>query len=637
MPSKILGFVNIAINTDIKGLETGLTLAKKRLSGAVSSFGTLAKTAGDKIGKGLATTGRLGESFDNAGFSAGALFAKIGKLADALSPVQRKFTTFGITGGGILKTLGKSISSTGVGFAGLLNPIGLAQVAVKTFASLTLDNIDLIIKGMTKFVNRFIDVYNNSILVRGVIQGLVLNFKNMFQIVKAFVRLAVEGFSAVFQLISAGFSRDFAKIPSIVAGVYNSVGDIISDGADAIEGNLTTAIDNTLNGKLEYVSEETIRKIVGSFINLGDRSAKEFYNRWLDTVNSFKFNISQKAIVKTELQNATDLKLPNIEITDQNQKGIDIYKGVAAELDLITQKQNVYGISIDSGLAKIDAYRDGLTKLLEEGFSAGSLQVNAFSNTLKELEQSEVATLFDDVALRVSNLTEKQNLLGVSFDSSKEKQDIFNESFSRLSQIMGGEVSPALVRFLEQMILVDEALNTISVDVSEVFKTAIDGVTAAFGEAFTGAQNFGDALTGAFDGVLKSIASVMDQLGNAAIFQGKTIEAMKLSFQSFGGFGAIAAGIALKVFAGLIKSTVANITPKLAQGGLAFGETLAVVGDNPNARTDPEVIAPLSKLKQYIGQSNGGQNQVLSAVVSGSDLRFVLQQAEFENQYTSGN
>ena len=42
------------------------------------------------------------------------------------------------------------------------------------------------------------------------------------------------------------------------------------------------------------------------------------------------------------------------------------------------------------------------------------------------------------------------------------------------------------------------------------------------------------------------------------------------------------------------------LIPKLAKGGLATAPTLALVGDNKNAKSDPEVIAPLSKLKQMI-------------------------------------
>ncbi len=36
--------------------------------------------------------------------------------------------------------------------------------------------------------------------------------------------------------------------------------------------------------------------------------------------------------------------------------------------------------------------------------------------------------------------------------------------------------------------------------------------------------------------------------------------------------------------------------PKLASGGMAYGDTLAVIGDNPDAAVNPEVVAPLSEL-----------------------------------------
>jgi hypothetical protein len=38
----------------------------------------------------------------------------------------------------------------------------------------------------------------------------------------------------------------------------------------------------------------------------------------------------------------------------------------------------------------------------------------------------------------------------------------------------------------------------------------------------------------------------------------------------------------------------------LAKGGLAFGPTLAMVGDNINASIDPEVIMPISKLENML-------------------------------------
>lgn len=48
--------------------------------------------------------------------------------------------------------------------------------------------------------------------------------------------------------------------------------------------------------------------------------------------------------------------------------------------------------------------------------------------------------------------------------------------------------------------------------------------------------------------------------------------------------------------------------PRLAKGGIAYQPTLAMVGDNKNARTDPEVISPLSKLQGIIAQNGSAGN-----------------------------
>ena len=58
--------------------------------------------------------------------------------------------------------------------------------------------------------------------------------------------------------------------------------------------------------------------------------------------------------------------------------------------------------------------------------------------------------------------------------------------------------------------------------------------------------------------------------------------------------------------------------PKLAEGGLAFGPTIAMVGDNPGANVNPEVIAPLSDLKSMIG--GGNQERELFSKLRGNDI-----------------
>lgn len=78
--------------------------------------------------------------------------------------------------------------------------------------------------------------------------------------------------------------------------------------------------------------------------------------------------------------------------------------------------------------------------------------------------------------------------------------------------------------------------------------------------------------------------------------------------------------------AGMIFNTALKALkiPALAKGGLAYSPQLAMVGDNPGAATDPEVIAPLSKLQGLMGRS-----QEITGVVrvSGSDLLIMLENA----------
>ena len=151
-----------------------------------------------------------------------------------------------------------------------------------------------------------------------------------------------------------------------------------------------------------------------------------------------------------------------------------------------------------------------------------------------------------------------------------------------------------------------------------------------------GLMQLGEALvTGKFDFksfstfILNAFANTAEQLGKLAISIGF---AAKGIFEALKGKPelAILAGGALLVLAGVARAQMAKMAEnqkqvKLAKGGLAYGETLAVVGDNPNARMDPEVIAPLSKLQNMIGNA-GGAVEVYGRL-SGQDILLSTEKA----------
>jgi len=70
-----------------------------------------------------------------------------------------------------------------------------------------------------------------------------------------------------------------------------------------------------------------------------------------------------------------------------------------------------------------------------------------------------------------------------------------------------------------------------------------------------------------------------------------------VSVATFG--GAALAGTAAYL-TGLATIQAASLIPGLAGGGLAYGPMLAMVGDNPGASSNPEVIAPLSSLQSMM-------------------------------------
>jgi len=74
----------------------------------------------------------------------------------------------------------------------------------------------------------------------------------------------------------------------------------------------------------------------------------------------------------------------------------------------------------------------------------------------------------------------------------------------------------------------------------------------------------------------------------------------------------------------------------LADGGLATGPTVAMVGEGRGTTmSNPEVIAPLDKLKSMIGDSGGGNVQVFGTI-KGSDILLSSDRAKNNRNRTRG-
>ena len=126
------------------------------------------------------------------------------------------------------------------------------------------------------------------------------------------------------------------------------------------------------------------------------------------------------------------------------------------------------------------------------------------------------------------------------------------------------------------------------------------------GEAFSGIAGSLVGLEGAYASVgvaALEAAAQMLRAGLAAAI-GESIK-NSMIFSKNPLLGVAVAGIAVAGINAVFDRAMQSLNKrskitKLAKGGLAYGETLAMVGDNPNAKSDPEVISPLSKLQSMI-------------------------------------
>ena len=187
---------------------------------------------------------------------------------------------------------------------------------------------------------------------------------------------------------------------------------------------------------------------------------------------------------------------------------------------------------------------------------------------------------------------------------------------------------------IESISAANERLKQTNEDVAKSFnnitpavKSAADMLTPMQAILVEGINTFADLAAGGFESmkelaqaVKKSVAEIIGNL--IRMFVAKALAGLPPTpFM-------LAIAPAIAALAGnLGKSLVMKIgAPKLAEGGLAYGPTMATVGDNRNARVDPEVIAPLSKLKSMMGDMGVGGS--LETRISGNDLIILLNRSQ---------
>lgn len=206
------------------------------------------------------------------------------------------------------------------------------------------------------------------------------------------------------------------------------------------------------------------------------------------------------------------------------------------------------------------------------------------------------------------------------------------------------EKMPAQVEFMneQQLQALDNALQ-FNEGLTSIIQNTAGNFAEGFGQLIASAAAGGDGLDKIGKFILGTLGDMAIQVGKLAIGIGIAIIGIKEALTKLGGVGAIVAGIALIALGTFAKSALSNVAsgsgggkPRaFADGGIVYGPTNALIGEYAGARSNPEVVAPLDKLKSLLQPVDSGGNQpyVVETRLSGQDIIVAMRRAnEYKNR-----
>ena len=321
----------------------------------------------------------------------------------------------------------------------------------------------------------------------------------------------------------------------------------------------------------------------------------------------------------------------------------DIIMGVFT-LDIDQIKKGFSGI----GDAMKTAFVDNVEGIKNEAKVLGETVVDNFNDALnsKKIAPIKIPVSFEGSGAGAATST--SGALGASDGGNGQRSNI-----KTLRESTGVSFTPITDMIKADTALIPAAMDEQAVVLSEKRLEAMDnamqfnqglnsiitgglndlavGIGQSLGQAISSGGNLAQSLSNV---VLTTVGNMATQLGKLAISIGIGVEKIKASLSLFTGAPAIAAGIALVALGAFAKSQAGKIgasagATAFANGGIVSGPTMGLVGEYPGARANPEVIAPLNKLQNIIGNTGGSQHISVGGEIrlEGQDLLIAIERA----------
>ena len=301
----------------------------------------------------------------------------------------------------------------------------------------------------------------------------------------------------------------------------------------------------------------------------------------------------------------------------------DLAKTIAEQFQIIEDKGVAFGPSFDVVGEKLKYIQGLFSDLRTKGLLPASDQLTMLQTHIDALgagmssEEEKMASYIQtvrDLEQAYKEISVESEFLGVEFDTNAAKLEAISSLMQKLK--VDAEANAVALSYLaSEYRKVAKAVAQDTMDIGQALSNSLGSLMVDLVEALATPLEAGESL---FDRLMGVVADFMGQLGKSLIMTGMAA----LAFENLisNPYAAIAAGAALVAFSavtrGLLNSGPKGETaqgyyavPAFANGGVVYGPTVGMVGEYPGASSNPEVIAPLSKLKSLL-DTTGGSGQV---------------------------
>jgi len=253
-----------------------------------------------------------------------------------------------------------------------------------------------------------------------------------------------------------------------------------------------------------------------------------------------------------------------------------------------------------------------------------TLEIATLRDELSKLQQIGAA---ESIAGDTGNLFGKGGIYPLAFDPDaiNPPESDWSEARQNFAANLSNFASEARAQTMDAAASIRGFLSDVATAIGE-----------GLGNIFTGDGTFDDMLNGivsAMGNFLKSLGKQLIALGTMMVAIRAAVNASWVTPWTAIAVGVAAVALGTAMINAFNKQNEGGVA--LAEGGLAYGPTMALVGDNRGAGSDPEVIAPLSKLRQY-----GLGHQTIEFVggtfrLSGSDLVLAISREQAKINYVN--